>query len=549
MKITIAQLNPTIGDIHGNLQKALSALEKGSKAQADLVVLPELFITGYPPKDLLERTWFIKNVQKAIATLVKETKKHPTTGVVIGTPWPTGTKAGNGLFNAALVLYKGKILGVQAKSLLPTYDVFDEARHFEPALTVKPIPFKGEKLGISICEDAWNIQELWPEKRVYSRDPVALLAKQKATLMINISASPFSAGKEAIRWKIIKKHALKYKKPFIYVNQIGGNDELVFDGRSIVVNTKGQALNIAPGFQEYCATVDLAQKKTCIYKPQPKIQTIYEALVLGTHDYLHKCGFKKAVIGLSGGIDSAVVACIAKDALGSKNVLGISMPSPFSSTGSIEDSRALAQNLGIDFKVIPITPVYEEYLKTFQDAFVGHERDITEENIQARIRGNILMAFSNKFGCLTLATGNKSELSTGYCTLYGDMSGGLSVIADLPKMTVYALAAHINRKSLVIPKAIIDKAPSAELRPDQTDQDTLPPYPVLDQILQLYIEEGYSLEALFKKKFDPEVVQWVIKAVDRNEYKRRQAAPGLKVTGKAFGMGRRMPIAAKIQYK
>ncbi len=545
MKITIAQLDPTVGDVQGNLEKALAALALASQDKSDLVVFSELFLTGYPPLDLLEKTWFITKVQAAVKELVRRSKEHPAIGIIIGAPWPTRLKTGKGLFNAALFIHNGKLVGVQPKTLLPTYDVFNETRYFDPSPYIKPIRFKGEHIGISVCEDAWNIEGLWPTRRLYNEEPISILVKKGATILINISASPFSIGKETLRYKFVRDHAKKHGVPFIYVNQVGGNDELVFDGRSLVSNGTGRPIFIAPAFVEHCLTVDIKKSRPCSYKPQPGIETVYQALVLGTRDYLHKCGFKKAVVGLSGGIDSALVAAIAADALGNDNVLGITMPSPFSSQGSIEDSRTLARNLGIDFKNISITDIHGTYLNTVAPSFSGRPADTTEENLQARIRGNILMAFSNKFGYLTLSTGNKSELSTGYCTLYGDMSGGLAVISDVPKTMVYELARYINRDTELIPQATIDKEPSAELRPDQRDQDTLPPYPVLDQILQLYIEEGLSAEEIIKKKYDRDTVLWVTRTVDRNEYKRRQAAPGLKVTGKAFGRGRHMPVAAK----
>ncbi|MFC1517074.1 NAD+ synthase [Candidatus Margulisiibacteriota bacterium] len=549
MKITIAQLNPTVGDIEGNLQKVLDTFADFAELGTDLIVFPELFLTGYPPQDMLERSWVIKNVQNAITKIQKASLNFPGTGLLLGAPVPSDHKSGTGLHNSALLILNGKTIFNQPKTLLPTYDVFDEARHFDPANTSKIISFKGEKLGISICEDAWNLPSTTTKKR-YANDPISVLAKKGATILINISASPFNLGKEEKRFKYIHAHAKKYKLPFIYVNQVGGNDELIFDGRSICLNDKGAAIFIGDPFKEHLETIDLAKPgKTLEYVPEEKMKTLHDALILGVQDYLRKCGFFKAVIGLSGGIDSALVCSLAVQALGKKHVLGISMPSPFSSKGSIEDSRQLAKNLGIEFKVLPITPIYETYLASLKEHFQGKPSDIAEENIQARIRGNILMAFSNKFGYLTLSTGNKSEQAVGYCTLYGDMSGGLSVISDVPKTMVYELAKHINKSKEIIPQAVIDKVPSAELRPDQKDQDTLPPYNVLDEILNLYIEEGYSLDELIKKKkFDKKTVEWIIKAVDHNEYKRKQAAPGLKVTSKAFGVGRRMPIAARFPY-
>ena len=371
------------------------------------------------------------------------------------------------------------------------------------------------------------------------------LAKQGADLIINISASPFFTGKEKLRYKIIKNHVIKHNISFLFLNQVGGNDELVFDGRSIFLNAKGNVVSCFPSFEEHCALIEIKNNNIAEYSPEEEIETMFKALVLGVKDYLYKCGFKKAVVGLSGGIDSAVTAAVAVNALGSENVLGILMPSEYSSKGSIDDSVKLAENLGIKFEIIPIKKIFSEYIDTLEPYFAGKPRDITEENIQARIRGNILMAFSNKFGALVLSTGNKSELAVGYCTLYGDMSGGLAVISDVPKTTVYKLAEFMNRDKIIIPEEIIKKAPSAELRPNQKDEDSLPPYPVLDKILHCYIEEGMSEDEIVGVGFERETVKWVIKTVNRNEYKRKQAAPGLKVTSKAFGMGRRMPVAAK----
>jgi len=545
MKITIAQLNPIVGDIEGNLARIISTLSKYSKDSPDLLVFPELFLVGYPPRDLLERKSFIDKVQNAIQELLDISTKYPQTGLLFGAPLPSNKKTGRGLYNAALLIYQGQTLMGQNKSLLPTYDVFDEARYFDSANEIFTVKFKGEILGISICEDMWNDPDLWP-KRMYSNDPVGELAAKGATLLINISASPFHVGKEEIRYRIIQNHAKKHKLPFVFANQVGANDELIFDGRSLCLDGTGKPIIIFSPFREQVQTIDTRLSGTSgTYVPQDDIASVYDALVLGVRDYMRKCGFSKAVIGLSGGIDSALTCCLAKEAIGPENVLGVSMPSPYSSRGSVEDSRTLAENLGIEFKVIPISAVFSSYLKALQEHFNGWEADVTEENIQARIRGNILMAFSNKFGNLVLSTGNKSELAVGYCTLYGDMAGGLAVISDVPKTMVYKLAYYINEKSEAIPNAILEKQPSAELKPDQIDQDTLPPYDVLDQLLQCYIDESYTLKDLLKLPFDPEIIKWVVQSVDRNEYKRRQAAPGLRVTSKAFGMGRRMPIAAK----
>ncbi|MDI6638963.1 MAG: NAD+ synthase [Bacillota bacterium] len=551
MKVCIAQLNPTVGDIEGNkrrLIETLAHLDAGGRIRADvdLVVFPELFLVGYPPRDLLEREWFVEACERAVDEIRRASVRFPGMGVLFGAPLQSTTPSGKGLHNCAVLVCGGELVAVQAKSLLPTYDVFDEARYFDPALEIKPVPFKGEMLGISVCEDAWNDPDFWPKRRMYDLDPIEVLARAGATLHVNISASPFHAGKDAQRYRLISNHARRHGAPFLYVNQVGANDELIFDGRSLAVDAAGRPIAVCPAFTEHVQEVDMsAPGAAAPYTPQDTVESVHDALVLGVRDYMRKTGFTRAVVGLSGGIDSALTCCIAVRALGAENVLGISMPSPYSSRGSVEDSRKLAENLGIEFKVIPISSIYASYLDALAPHFAGAEPDITEENIQARIRGNILMAFSNKFGHLVLSTGNKSELAVGYCTLYGDMSGGLAVLADVPKTMVYELARYVNRESEVIPEAIIRKAPSAELRPNQTDQDTLPPYEVLDAILHGYIEEGESPEDLVRRGFPTETVEWVVRAVRRNEYKRRQAAPGLKVTSKAFGVGRRMPIAAR----
>ncbi|NLU49720.1 MAG: NAD+ synthase [Syntrophomonadaceae bacterium] len=548
MRITIAQLNPVVGDIEGNLAKTIDTISRSSKEATDLVVFPELFLVGYPPRDILDKPRFIDKTQQAIRELIHVSARYPETGILVGAPLPTGEQPGRGLYNSAVLIHQGRILAARAKTLLPIYDVFDEERYFDPAQEVYAVPFKDHKLGICVCEDAWNVPELWPQRRMYTSDPVEALARDGATVFINISASPFTVGKEGIRYRLIRNHARKHGIPFVYVNQVGGNDELIFDGRSMFLDGEGQPVAICPSFQEHVQTLDVRRTGSPDrYVPQDRIESVYEALVLGVGDYVRKCGFKKLVIGLSGGIDSAVTCCLAAEAVGSENVLGISMPSPYSSAGSVEDSRRLAGNLGVKFKVIPITSVYNSYLETLGEHFAGKQPDITEENLQARARGNILMAFSNKFGYLVLSTGNKSELAVGYCTLYGDMSGGLSVLGDVPKTMVYQLAEYINRESEIIPREIIEKPPSAELRPGQLDQDSLPPYEVLDQILNYYIEENLSAQELIELGYSPDTVKWVIRAVNSNEYKRRQAAPVLKVTTKAFGVGRRMPIAAKYE--
>ena len=547
MKITVAQLDPIVGDIKGNLAKIERTLAGCSPDVPDLAVFPELFLVGYPPKDLLERDWFIARVQEAITRVQQLSSECPETGILLGAPIPGKAHDGKGLYNAALLIYRGQVLAMQPKSLLPTYDVFDEARYFDPAPQIQVMPFKGERLGVHICEDAWTDPVFWSDRQLYHCNPVAELAAQGATVLINISASPFNVGKESVRYRIISHHACEYGIPFLYVNQIGGNDDLVFDGRSVCVDRRGEPLVVLPPFREHVETIDLASCRALRpYEPQEEIASVHDALVLGLGDYMHKCGFSKAVIGLSGGIDSAVTCCLAVEALGRENVLGISMPTPFSSRGSVEDSRKLASNLGVAYRVIPISGIHQAYLDTLREPFAGREPNEAEENIQARIRGNILMAMSNKFGYMVLSTGNKSELAVGYCTLYGDMSGGLAVISDVPKTMIYDLAHYINREREVIPQACITKPPSAELKPNQVDQDTLPPYPILDAMLALYVEEGYSVEQVIAKGFDAQTARWVAGTVDRNEYKRKQAAPGLRVTTKAFGVGRRMPIAARI---
>ena len=547
MKITIGQINPIVGDIQGNLEKIVSILSSTSKDKPDLVVFPELALVGYPPKDLLEREWFIQKTKTSLQKLAKISNNYMDIGILLGAPLLTGKDTGKSLYNSAILIYQGKILATQHKSLLPTYDVFDESRYFAPASEIHTINFKDEILGISICEDAWNDPQLWPRKRFYDFNPIAQLAKDKATLMINISSSPFFMGKEEIRYELIFNHVKKHKVPFVFVNQVGGNDELIFDGRSLCLDKEGESIAVFPCFKEHIQTIDTSVRGKIKYAPQDKVESVYEALVLGIYDYMRKSGFSKVVIGLSGGIDSALTCCLAVSAIGKQNVLGICMPSPYSSEGSIKDSKKLAQNLGVDFRVIPISGIYHSYLETLKTDFKGKLPDVTEENIQARIRGNILMAFSNKLGHLVLSTGNKSELAVGYCTLYGDMAGGLGVLTDVPKTLVYKLADFVNRKSEIIPQEIVVKPPSAELKPNQTDQDTLPPYDVLDQILQCFVEEVKSPEEIVKLGFDRKMVQWVANAVDRSEYKRKQATLGLKVTSKAFGVGRRMPIAAKFE--
>ncbi len=547
MKITIAQLDPIVGDIAGNAERLVEVARRCHALGTDLVVFTELYLVGYPPRDLLEKRWFIADVEAAIADLVRASSEFAGTGVLFGAPTRTGDRVGAGLHNSAVLIEGGELRAMRHKSLLPTYDVFDEHRYFDPADDVRPVEFGGEVLGISICEDAWNATELWPNQRLYEREPVAELAEQGATLMINLSASPFYAGKDQVRYDLISGHAKQHGVPFVYANQVGGNDELIFDGGSFLIDAQGRIAGACRHFSEDIAQVDsAAQGDAGEYEPLEEIAAVHDALVLGIGDYLRKCGFTKGVVGLSGGIDSAVTCALAARALGTEQVMGVTMPSMYSSEGSVSDSRRLAENLGIRFEEVAIADIYNAYVDEIRP-LIPPPPGTTEENIQARIRGNILMAISNEHGHLVLSTGNKSELAVGYCTLYGDMSGGLAVIADVPKMMVYELAEYMNREREIIPQATIDKAPSAELKPDQTDQDTLPPYPVLDAILQFYVEEGMSSDEIVALGMDGETVRWVVRAVNRNEYKRRQAAPGLKVTTKAFGVGRRMPIAARYE--
>jgi NAD+ synthase (glutamine-hydrolysing) len=545
MNIVMAQLNPIVGDISGNLAKLADTLSH-CPPDADLVVFSELYLVGYPPRDLLERPAFIRKTQGALNEVARLSQEYPHLGILVGAPRPTDRERGKGLANSAFLYFQGELLSYQDKSLLPTYDVFDEARHFDSAPEVWVAPFKDERLGISVCEDAWCGVESWT-RRFYDRDPIEIQARDGATLLINLSASPYQVGKDAYRYQLMQAHAKRFRLPFVHVNQVGGNDELIFDGHSYAFDARGEPLAALPGFQEAVVPVDMSRSGTGLFTPQDLIAGVHDALILGLRDYLHKTGFTQAVVGLSGGVDSAVVCSLAAEALGRENVMGVAMPSAFSSPHSLTDAEQLARNLGVLFRVIPIDPVYQAYLEALRKQFTVDQIDVTLENIQARIRGNIVMALSNRFGHLVLATGNKSELSVGYCTLYGDMSGGLSVIGDVPKTMVYELARYINRQQEVIPLSIIEKAPSAELRPDQKDQDTLPPYDILDQIIELYLVEAHSFDYIMARGFPPETVRWVIQAIDRNEYKRRQAAPALKVTSKAFGIGRRLPIVARYE--
>ncbi|HHT9158898.1 MAG TPA: NAD+ synthase [Candidatus Brocadiaceae bacterium] len=541
MKIALAQINQTVGDFQNNIEKIRLTIDHARSKNADLVVFPELAITGYPPKDFLDIPAFVDENLKA---LEKITRSVSGISAIIGFVDKNKRPHGKLVHNAAAFIQDKKIISIHHKSLLPTYDVFDECRYFEPAYTISPVKFMDYTLGISICEDIWNDEEFWT-RPLYEKDPIEDLVSNGADVIINISSSPFAVGKhDKIRLRMLIHDAVKYKVPFVYVNQVGGNDDLVFDGNSTVINAEGKLIAQAAAFEEDLMVVDIENPTV---QAQPKayapIESVHKALIMGLRDYVIKCCFKKVIVGLSGGIDSAVTAALAVESLGRDNVIGVLMPSQFSSRGSIDDAVKLAQNIGIIYKTIPIKDVFETYQNILKTEFKDRPFDIAEENLQARIRGNILMALSNKYGYLVLTTGNKSELAVGYCTLYGDMSGGLALISDIPKTMVYELARYINREREVIPQNSIDKPPSAELKPNQFDQDTLPPYDILDGILKAYVEDAKSIGEIIRMGFDEKIVREVIRKVNRNEYKRRQAAPGIKVTSKAFGSGRRMPIA------
>lgn len=543
MKVALAQINTTVGDLAGNEAKILAAYRRGVESGVELVMFPELTTTGYPPRDLLLKRSFIAGNLAMLDRLAAATGQ---TAILVGFVGENKKRPGREVTNCVALLQNGKIVATRIKSLLPTYDVFDEDRYFQPATQNEPVIFNGEKIGLTICEDIWNDEDFWPDRRYQPNPPVELVAAG-SRILFNISASPWSLGKDATRYGMLRSMAMKAKCPVVFCNQVGGNDELVFDGGSLAFNAAGELIARAKMFAEDFFVVDTDSKATVARTDWPEEEYVYHALVLGLRDYLHKCGFKSAVLGLSGGIDSALVACLAVEALGKENVRGVSLPSEFSSQGSLDDARVLANNLGIHYEVIPIQPTFETTKKQLQTTFAGRPEDITEENIQARLRGVMLMALSNKFGSLLLTTGNKSELAVGYCTLYGDMCGGLAVISDVPKTMVYRLAKWINREHEIIPTDSITKPPSAELRPNQTDQDSLPPYDVLDAILDAYVVQGKTLSEVIATGHEEATVKRVIRLIDFNEYKRRQAAPGLKVTSKAFGVGRRIPIAQKYQ--
>ena len=543
VKIALGQINPTVGDFSGNAAKIVDFSRRAQAVGAGLILFPELSVCGYPPRDLVERTSFVARNRETVEQIAAQTQGI---AVICGLVTPAPADAGRSAMNSAALLMEGKVAFIQSKMLLPTYDVFDEMRNFAPAKSQELFSFCGNRMALTICEDAWNDKQFWP-KPLYSVDPVESLIQAGGNFVLNISASPFWIGKRELRRDMLASIARQHKVPVVLVNQVGGNDSLVFDGSSLVLNREGQVTAQGKSFEEDLIYFD-SQNLSGEMREQiaGDEASVYSALVLGTRDYMHKCGFQKAIIGLSGGIDSALTAVIATDAVGAENVIGVGMPGPYSSQGSIDDARSLAKNLGIRFELLSINPAYEAYRQTLRDVFAGQKEDVTEENLQSRARGAMLMALSNKFGAIVLSTGNKSELGVGYCTLYGDMVGGLAVISDVPKTLVYRLSEYVNSRRAVIPQATLEKPPSAELRPNQKDSDSLPPYEVLDAVLEDYVEDSHPAERIARDRgLDIELVKRVMRMVDRAEYKRQQAAPGLKISPKAFGYGRRLPIAAK----
>jgi NAD+ synthase (glutamine-hydrolysing) len=543
VKIALGQINPTVGDFSGNAAKIVDYSRRAKESGAGLILFPELSVCGYPPRDLVERPSFVTHNRETAERIAEQTQGI---AVICGLVTPANSDTGKSVMNSAALLQDGKIAFVQSKMLLPTYDVFDEMRNFAPARSQQLFPFCGNQMALTICEDAWNDKLFWP-KRLYTVDPIEGLIRAGGNFVLNISSSPFWIGKRELRRNMLASIARQYKVPVALVNQVGGNDSLVFDGSSVVLNREGEVIAQGKSFEEDLIYFD-SQTLTGDLHQQTSGEeaSVYAALVLGTRDYMRKCGFRQAIIGLSGGIDSALTAVIAADAVGAENVVGVGMPGPYSSPGSISDARALAENLGIRFELLPIGSVFDAYRQTLREVFAGRKEDATEENIQSRARGTLLMALSNKFGAIVLSTGNKSELGVGYCTLYGDMVGGLAVISDVPKTLVYRLSHYVNSLRAVIPAATMDKPPSAELRPGQKDSDSLPPYEILDAVLEDYVEDAHSPERIASDHgFDLGVVRQVVTMVERSEYKRQQAAPGIKISPKAFGYGRRFPIAAK----
>jgi NAD+ synthase (glutamine-hydrolysing) len=546
VKIALGQINPTVGDFVGNAAKIIDFAARARAEGAGLVLFPELSVCGYPPRDLVERASFVSHNREAVEHVAAETRGI---AVVCGMVTPAHADTGKSVMNSAALLKDGGIKFVQSKMLLPTYDVFDEMRNFAPARNQELFPFCNKQMVLTICEDAWNDKHFWP-RQLYSIDPVEALVHAGGNFVLNISASPFWAGKRELRRQMLATIARTDRVPVAFVNQVGGNDSLVFDGSSLVFDREGNVIAQGKSFEEDLIFFDADALTGDMHDQIPGEEaSIYAALVLGTRDYIRKCGFRKTIVGLSGGIDSALTAAIAVDSVGTENVIGVGMPSQYSSEGSLTDARELASNLGIRFEVLPIGEIFGSFQSTLRTVFQDRPEDVTEENIQSRVRGSLLMALSNKFGALVLSTGNKSELGVGYCTLYGDMAGGLAVINDVPKTMVYRLSRYVNSRKAVIPQATLDKPPSAELRPGQKDTDALPPYEVLDAILEDYIEQSRSAEDIAREHgFDLQLVKTVIRMVERNEYKRQQAAPGLKISPKAFGYGRRFPIAAKTDF-
>jgi len=545
VKIALGQINPTVGDFSGNAAKIVQFALQARSAGAGLILFPELAVCGYPPRDLVERPSFVARCRSTVERIAAETRGM---AVICGFVTPAEADSGKTVMNSAALLREGRVEFIQSKMLLPTYDVFDEMRNFAPAKSQQLFNFCGKQMALTICEDAWNDKRFW-NRRLYGIDPVEELVRGGGNFVLNISASPFWLGKRELRHDMLAAIAKNQKVPVAMVNQVGGNDSLVFDGSSLVIAPGGQVIAQGKSFEEDLIYFE-SDKLTGDMHPQiaGEEASAYEALVLGTRDYVRKCGFERAIVGLSGGIDSALTAAIAADALGSGNLIGVGMPGPYSSQGSIDDARQLAGNLKIRFELLSIQEIYEAARRTLAPVFAGRPEDVTEENIQSRARGLLLMSMSNKFGALVLSTGNKSELAVGYCTLYGDMVGGLAVISDVPKTLVYRVSAHVNSRRKLIPEATIAKPPSAELRPGQKDSDSLPPYDVLDAILEDYVEESRSAEQIARDhNFDASLVQRVIRMVERSEYKRQQAAPGIKISAKAFGYGRRFPIAAKAE--
>jgi NAD+ synthase (glutamine-hydrolysing) len=547
MKIALAQIDPTIGDFEQNTEKMMGFIEKAKGQSCDLVVFSELVICGYPPRDLLERRDFVTENLRHLRRLVDSVTGI---GVICGFVDENLHEEGNLLYNSAVLFDGGEILHQSHKRLLPDYDVFDERRYFEPGMEWLPFSYKGSTIGLTICEDIWNDRDFYPRRlfsrRLYPVDPVAGMIEEGADIIINISASPFYAGKRELRWDMLGSMAKKYRVPLVYVNQVGGNDSVLFDGASIAFDSRGRLAARARDFEEDMVLFDTEIQMGDFHPVSgTRAESVLKALIMGTRDFIHKCGFGKAVVGLSGGIDSAVTACIAVHALGREHVMAVFMPSEYTSQANFEDTTLLAQNLGIQLTRVPISGILEKFLQDLPFIFKDVATEVTGQNIQARIRGTLLMAFCNKLGALLLSTGNKSELAVGYCTLYGDMSGGLAVISDVPKAMVYELARLMNRDQEIIPGRILQKPPSAELKPDQVDQDDLPAYELLDGISKAYIEENKGLNEIVAMGFDPAVVKETICRIDRSEYKRHQAPPGLKVTTKSFGYGRRYPIAQR----